>query len=275
MKQNTRFVKVLLILLVIVCFFIFFYYENNHLVVTEYHYRNAKISDTLNGYRIVQLSDIHNKVFGKDNQGLLKMVREQEPNMIVITGDLVDSNHTNIDAALALVAQLTTICPVYYVTGNHEYWLTNENQENLMNGLSNAGVIYLKDETKGISIGKDSFSLIGLDDNSLFNSTLQELMNADHDDFTVLLAHEPQYLQQYSKTGVDLVLTGHAHGGQFRLPFLGPLVAPDQGFFPEYTDGIHIWGDTTMIISRGLGNSVIPIRLFNDPEIVTVILESN
>lgn len=275
MKQKARFIKIFLILLVVVCLFTFFYYENHHLVVSEYHYRNAKISNTLNGYRIVQLSDIHNAVFGKDNQGLLKMVREQEPNMIVITGDLVDSNHTNIDAALALVAQLTTICPVYYVTGNHEYWLTNENQENLMNGLSNAGVTCLKDEIKGISIGKDSFSLIGLDDNSLFNSTLQELMNTDHDDFTLVLAHEPQYLQQYSKTGVDLVLTGHAHGGQFRLPFLGPLVAPDQGFFPEYTEGIHIWGDTTMIISRGLGNSVVPVRLFNDPEIVTVILESN
>jgi len=274
MKKNNKLVKWIVILLIAVSIFLFCYYENHHLVVTEYHYRNEKVNGALNGYRIVQLSDVHNAVFGKNNQSLLEMVRKQDPNIIVVTGDLVDSNHTNTDKALALVEQLTTICPVYYVTGNHEYWLSNEIQEKLMRGLSNAGVTCLMDETKEILVGNDSFSLMGLDDNSLFNSTLQDLMNADHDDFTVVLAHEPQYLQQYSKTGVDLVLSGHAHGGQFRLPFLGPVVAPDQGFFPEYTEGIHILGDTTMIISRGLGNSVIPVRLFNDPEIVTVILES-
>ena len=161
-----------------------------------------------------------------------------------------------------------------------------------MDGLIGAGVVILDDQVVEISRGDAKFRLVGLDDKSLADGTLEALLSdesirndqaeqkeetADNEDsekkeFTVVLAHEPQYLARYASSGVDLVLSGHAHGGQFRLPFVGGIVAPDQGFFPEYTAGEYYMDGTEMIVSRGLGNSVIPVRLFNYPEIVCVEL---
>ena len=150
-----------------------------------------------------------------------------------------------------------------------------------MDGLIGAGVVILDDQVVEISRGDAKFRLVGLDDKSLADGTLRTLLNnaqnVAHEDsekkeFTVVLAHEPQYLARYAGTGVDLVLSGHAHGGQFRLSFVGGIVAPDQGFLPEYTAGEYYMNGTEMIVSRGLGNSVIPVRLFNYPEIVCVDL---
>lgn len=214
---------------------------------------------------------MHNVKFGKNNQKLVDRIRECEPDMIVLTGDLVDSNHTNVDRAVQFVDEIVKICPVYYVTGNHEYWLDTSEYEKLMDGLVSAGVVILDNQVVEISRGDAKFRLVGLDDKSLADGTLEALLS-DEKELTVVLAHEPQYLARYAGTGVDLVLSGHAHGGQFRLPFVGGIVAPDQGFLPEYTAGEYYMNGTEMIVSRGLGNSVIPVRLFNYPEIVCVDL---
>lgn len=291
-SNRKKYIKSALVLLIVIALLLFCSYQNRHLETTYYTYKAEQLGADLEGYRIVQISDLHNVKFGKNNQKLVDRIRECEPDMIVLTGDLVDSNHTNVDRAVQFVDEIVKICPVYYVTGNHEYWLEKSEYDELMDGLVSAGVVILDNQVVEISRGDAKFRLVGLDDRSLADGTLEALLSdesirnnqaeqkeeiADNEDsgekeLTVVLAHEPQYLARYAGTGVDLVLSGHAHGGQFRLPFVGGIVAPDQGFPPEYTAGEYYMNGTEMIVSRGLGNSVIPVRLFNYPEIVCVDL---
>lgn len=291
-SNRKKYIKSAIVLLIVIALLLFCSYQNRHLETTYYTYKAEHLDAEFDGYRIVQISDLHNAKFGKDNQKLVDRIRECEPDMIVLTGDLVDSNHTNVDRAVQFVDEIVKICPVYYVTGNHEYWLEASEYDELMSGLTGAGAVILDDQVVEISRGDAKFRLVGLDDRSLSDGTLEALFsdesighdqagqkeetadneNSEKKEFTVVLAHEPQYLARYASAGVDLVLSGHAHGGQFRLPFVGGIVAPDQGFFPEYTAGEYYMDGTEMIVSRGLGNSVIPVRLFNYPEIVCVEL---
>lgn len=279
--KKQKYIKLAITLSIVIVIILFCNFQNKHLETTHYTYAAEQLGADLEGYRIVQISDLHNAKFGKNNQKLVDRIRECAPDMIALTGDLVDSNHTNVDGAVQFVDEIVKICPVYYVTGNHEYWLEASEYDELMSGLTRAGAVILDDQVLEISRGDAKFRLVGLDDKSLADGTLGTLLNnaqnVAHEDsekkeFTVVLAHEPQYLARYAGTGVDLVLSGHAHGGQFRLPFVGGIVAPDQGFLPEYTAGEYYMNGTEMIVSRGLGNSVIPVRLFNFPEIVCVEL---
>lgn len=292
-SRKKRLAKMLIVVLIV---WGFCWLQNNWLVVSHYTYESDKLPQEFEGYRIVQISDLHNATFGKDNSRLMEKIRELSPDMVVITGDVVDSNHTNLEVAIAFAKQVATEYTTYYVTGNHENWLEESERTELLSGLKDAGVICLSDEFVEISKGDSSITLVGLNDESLSGPTLKLVLSKEDEatdqgasgtdgdegqalpgveaSLQILLAHEPQYLENYSQAGVDLVLTGHAHGGQFRIPFIGGgLVAPDQGFFPKYTEGMHEMGSTTMIISRGLGNSIIPVRLFNLPEIVCVELK--
>ena len=291
-SNRKKYIKSAIVLLIVIALLLFCSYQNRHLETTYYTYKAEHLDAEFDGYRIVQISDLHNAKFGKNNQKLVDRIRECEPDMIVLTGDLVDSNHTNVDRAVQFVDEIVKRCPVYYVTGNHEYWLEASEYDELMSGLAGAGAVILDDQVVEISRGDAKFRLVGLDDRSLSDGTLEALFsdesighdqagqkeetadneNSEKKEFTVVLAHEPQYLARYASAGVDLVLSGHAHGGQFRLPFVGGIVAPDQGFLPEYTAGEYYMDGTEMIVSRGLGNSVIPVRLFNYPEIVCVEL---
>lgn len=268
-KKNNK--KIIILFSFITVILIFFWYQNNHIVIDVYDYKSSKISGNTEKFSIVQISDLHNACFGKNNKNLVDDIESLEPDIIVITGDIVDSNHTDIGVAIDFVRQMTERYPVYYVTGNHEYWLDEEQRRELFTGMKDAGAVILNNEKITIDLGTDSITLIGLDDNSLRDATLNSIMETcDKNEVMVVLAHEPQYLDKYCDAGADLVLTGHAHGGQMILPFIGPLIAPDQGFFPTYTAGQFQKESTTMYISRGLGNSVIPVRLFNYPEIVCV-----
>lgn len=270
-SNRKKYIKSAIVLLIVIVLLLFCNFQNKHLETTHYTYEAEQLGVDLDGYRIVQISDLHNAKFGKNNQKLVDRIRECAPDMIVLTGDLVDSNHTNVDRVVQFVDEIVKICPVYYVTGNHEYWLDTSEYEKLMDGLVSAGVVILDNQVVEISRGDAKFRLVGLDDKSLADGTLEALLS-DEKELTVVLAHEPQYFARYAGTGVDLVLSGHAHGGQFRLPFVGGIVAPDQGFLPEYTAGEYYMNGTEMIVSRGLGNSVVPVRLFNYPEIVCVEL---
>lgn len=267
-KKKLIIFSVIFILLMLFCF-----WQNNMLTVSEYTYKSGKITAGINNFRIVQISDLHNKSFGKNQKRLLEKTEELSPDIIVITGDIVDSNHTDISKALDFVNGAVKISPVYYITGNHEHWLSDSEMQELISGLDIAGVKILDNESVTVDKNGSFFVLSGLDDFSLQDDTLKD-MNLDKNNLNILLAHEPQYLTHYSVNSVDLVLSGHAHGGQFILPFIGGIVAPDQGFFPEYTDGEYFSADTEMIVSRGLGNSIIPVRLFNYPDIVCVTLSN-
>lgn len=234
-SNRKKYIKSALVLLIVIALLLFCSYQNRHLETTYYTYKAEQLGADLEGYRIVQISDLHNVKFGKNNQKLVDRIRECEPDMIVLTGDLVDSNHTNVDRAVQFVDEIVKICPVYYVTGNHEYWLEKSEYDELMDGLVSAGVVILDNQVVEISRGDAKFRLVGLDDRSLADGTLEALLSdesirnnqaeqkeeiADNEDsgekeLTVVLAHEPQYLARYAGTGVDLVLSGHAHGGQF------------------------------------------------------------
>lgn len=263
---------VILVLLILFCV-----YQNQHLTVTEYRYANAKLPPGADGYTIVQISDLHNARFGAGNARLLESIRTLEPDLIVLTGDLVDAYHTNTETALRFCTDAAGIAPCYYITGNHELWLDADVRESLLDGIRESGVTVLANESVPLTCGDGVICLTGLDDANLLAADKNGVRpeSVSEETMQILLAHEPQYFEEYCKCGADLVLTGHAHGGQFRLPWIGGIIAPDQGFFPEYTAGQFTSGSTTMYISRGLGNSTIPVRLFNYPEIVCIRLFSS
>lgn len=265
--------KLIILSAVIVLLAVFCLFQNKWLTVDEYTFTSPKVNTSADGFKIVQISDLHNAVFGKNNSRLLDRISEQQPDIIVITGDIADSSHTDIDAAVDFCRRAAEICPCYYITGNHELWLNDDERQNLFDGMTDAGVTILQNETVRPVIG---IAMTGLGDESLCNGALSKLSaDISPDELHIVLAHEPQYLEEeYAACSPDLVITGHAHGGQVRLPLIGGLVAPDQGFFPEYTSGEYTSGDTAMYVSRGLGNSVIPLRVFNYPEINVITIKA-
>lgn len=275
MKKKRSLKKRLIIYAIILAAFIVFSsWQNSMLTVSEHIYTTDEISSEFNGFKIVHLSDYHNKNFGKGQKRLIQKISALEPDIIVITGDIVDSYRTNVERAIELAEETAKIADTYYITGNHEHLLDNKDFDKLINGIEQAGVNCLVDENVNIEGNGESFVLTGFDDESLVNIEYNCPKLAD-EKLNIVLAHEPQLIADYSAHGnIDLVLTGHAHGGQFRLPFIGAVYAPDQGLNPEYTEGMHKVGDTTMIVSRGIGNSAFPLRLFNFPEIVEITLES-
>ena len=256
---------------------------NTALEVNSYVIQSNKIPKSFSGFRIVQVSDLHNAEFGEGNEQLLSLIQDQSPDIIVITGDLVDSRNTDIEIALEFVRGAVKIAPVYYVTGNHEARITEYAE--LKNGLEQAGVTILENEKLKLERAGETITLMGVDDPSfrtdyLFGdaqtvtaSVLDDLMDGN-DGYTILLSHRPELFTTYVACGVDLVFTGHAHGGQFRIPFVGGLVAPNQGFFPEYDAGLYTAETTNMLVSRGVGNSMVPVRINNRPELIVVQLES-
>lgn len=267
--------KIISMVIILIMLIIYSFWQNNDLMVSEYNFKSEKVSVSFENLKIVQISDLHNKKFGNHQKRLIDILKKSEPDIIVITGDLVDSKKTDISTALELAKEVVKIAPVYYVTGNHEKWLEEETYEKLINGLESYGVIVLYNQSVEIKSENDFFYLIGLDENNLTDDTLELLeKEMSPDSLKLLLAHEPQEIEGYSNANVDLVFSGHAHGGQFRLPIVGGIVAPNQGFFPEYTSGMYQYDNTTMVVSRGLGNSVIPIRIGNRPEIVITNLKS-
>lgn len=253
---------------------IFLYYQNNKIDVTHYSYTNAKLPQAFEGYKILHLSDLHNKSFGKDQKRLVKAIQASQADLIFITGDLIDANRTDLEAAMTLIHQIKTLAPIYYVPGNHESASGIYSQVRLQ--LQDAGVVLLENKKIPLSLGKDTLYLSGLMDPNFSRESPTDLLaylNIKPHDFNILLSHRPEHLQAYADHGLDLAFAGHAHGGQFRLPFVGGLYAPGQGTLPKYTQGIHTLKDTSLVISRGLGNSQFPLRLFNQPELVLVTLE--
>lgn len=254
---------------------------NTALMINEITITSDKIPQSFSGYRIAQISDLHNTEFGGNNSELIAKLKECKPDIIVFTGDLVDANHTNIDVSIAFAEKAAQIAPSYFVTGNHEARIEEYNE--LLERLADAGVTVLQNESVILEKDHESITLLGVQDpsfqaNRLFDDeeavmdhTLAELMK-DANGYTVLLSHRPELFDTYVLNKVDLVLSGHAHGGQFRLPFVGGIVAPDQGLFPKYDAGLYIKNDTSMVVSRGLGNSIIPFRINNRPEIVVAEL---
>lgn len=247
---------------------------NTALMVSNITVSGSRIPLSFSGFRIAHVSDLHNAQFGENNEILLRELSQITPDIIVITGDLVDAQHTDIDVALDFAKGAVQIAPVYYVTGNHETSISQSQYDQLITGLETAGVEVLANEAIPFEYKGEEIVIIGLSDPpAMVNAKLKRLMDGE-ESYTILLSHRPELFEEYVNSGVDLVLSGHAHGGQFRLPFIGGLIAPDQGLFPKYDGGLYTGGSTNMVVSRGLGNSIIPVRFNNRPEIVLVELNA-
>lgn len=248
--------------------------------------RDEKIPAAFDGFVLCQVSDVHNEARGEGNAALLRALREAAPDLICITGDFLDSRRTDLDFALELAGQLAEIAPAVYVTGNHEARLMDLSA--LEAGLAARGVRVLRDDWMPLARGGEEIALIGLDDPGFAagedwtlaegldqtQARLSALLAQAGDRFSLVLSHRPELLPAYAEAGADLVLSGHAHGGQVRLPGIGGLFAPGQGILPRLTSGVHARGETRLVVSRGLGNSAFPLRVFNPPEIVTVTLRA-
>ena len=281
--KKKKFIFLVVVAIVLVVLVIWIAWGNTALELNTYTVSSAKLPPSFDGYRIAHVSDLHNAEMGKDNEKLLTILRDADPDIIAITGDLIDSRSTNVEIALNFIREAVKIAPCYYVTGNHEARV-NEYDE-LKSGMESAGVIVLEDAQTEISLDGDTITLIGVNDPSyqtdylfgdsetVMNTKLEEL-HTENGEFTVLLSHRPELFDTYADHGLDLVLSGHAHGGQFRLPFIGGLVAPNQGLFPEYDAGIYTEGNTNMLVSRGIGNSILPFRINNRPEVILIELQA-
>ena len=280
-KNKKRIVVLTILAIILLTLIIWTAWGNTALELNTYTIKSEKLPKGFSGYRIAHISDLHNTEIGDCNEKLLDMLLEAEPNIIAITGDLIDSRNTNIEIALHFAKEAVKIAPCYYVTGNHEARVSEYND--LKEGLNELGVIVLEDEKVEIKQHGEKIVLLGVDDPSfqtdylhgdsvtVMRGNLQELKNEEYA-YRVLLSHRPELFETYVESGVDLVLSGHAHGGQFRLPFVGGLAAPNQGLFPKYETGLYTCNSTNMIVSRGVGNSIFPFRFNNRPEVILIEL---
>jgi len=267
---------IIIILILLIAFA--FYDSNTRITVSEYEVGYEDLPDAFNGYKIVQLSDLHATYFGEGNSDLIEKVKDADPNIIAVTGDLIDSDDQG-DYVRELMPQLTAIAPVYFVNGNHE-WASGGLRE-LYEILDDCGVVRLSNEYEIISAANDSIVLAGVEDPNgpADMETPEEFMSRirenEGDKFVVMLYHRNDMLGEFSNMGADLVMCGHAHGGTVRLPFTDGLIGPSREFFPEHTAGVYSQGDTDMIVSRGFGKAAGVPRLFNNPDMVEIILKTN
>lgn len=270
--------KFITLLLLIAFVWSFIWVNNNWIQTTEYTLSSAELPAAFDGKRVVQVSDLHNANFGKGQSSLIEKVEAADPDVIFLTGDLIDSNRYDLETSLTLVDALVEMGEVYFVLGNHEVAVNKIDE--ITAALEERGVTVLMNDKVQWEEGGETVQIAGIND-PLFNVDLTEedftrealAETALTDDFTLLLAHRPEMFSIYVEQGIDLVFAGHAHGGQVRIPGLGGLIAPGQGWFPTMTEGIFRKEATQLVLSRGLGNSGFPVRVFNLPEVVAVTLE--
>ena len=282
--RTRRIIVIVALVCLLLALVVWIIWSNFALELNSYSIASARLPEAFDGFRIAQVSDLHNAQMGQGNAKLLEMLRAAQPDMITITGDLIDSRNTNIQVALDFIYEAVKIAPCYYVTGNHEARIAEYPQ--LREAMEKAGVFVLDDEKIHIKKDGQFITIIGINDpifipgyttelaEMLVAGQLETLHQPQEDGFTILLSHRPRLFDVYVHSDLDLVLTGHAHGGQFRLPFVGGVYVPSQGWFPEYDAGLFTEGNTNMIVHRGIGNSAFPFRINNPPEVILIELHT-
>lgn len=272
--------KFFLIIIIIILSVLYLYCENNNLQINNYSITNNNFPVEFNNYKIVQISDFHNTKSKRLAKDLVKEIKNQKPDIIVLTGDLIDANKEHMDISIDFIKEINNTAPIYFVTGNHEASINDYSE--LKNKLEENNVTILDNESQVIKKKSSEINIIGISDPTMKHSHYEtdeniiefELDSIDYnkDNYTILLSHRPELFEIYVDNDINLVLTGHAHGGQIRIPFIVGLIAPNQGLFPKYTNGKIEQDDTTMIVSRGIGNSILPFRINNRPELVLITL---
>lgn len=254
-----------------------FDYFNNHLTTSKYNIKSDKIPASFNNFKIVQISDLHEKLFGENQNILFNLIKRELPNIIVMTGDIMDS--IDFENSMLLIKRCTKLCPVYFVEGNHEFHSLKKVDFYIKMLDEKVHIIDNKQEI--IRINNDRITISGCSihttdksdrDVSLIIRKINKL-NFDKNCFNILLTHRPEFINVFGNYDIDLIFSGHAHGGQWRI-FNKGFFAPGQGIFPKFTSGIHQYNNTKEIISRGLGNAVKIPRINNFPEIISCTLNN-
>ncbi len=274
--------KIAIIVIIILALAVFLYLQNNLIDITRYRLKSEKI---INRVRIVHLSDLHSK----PSKSVLEKTEKERPDVIFITGDYIDDKCRNREKMYDYAKELCKLAPVFYITGNHERRL--ENFDEVMQDLRDCGFKVLLNESDSITLNESRLSVLGLDENQADFDDYKARRNGTFeyrdmspyfdefeksDGYKIVLSHFPENFEgikelDYSQYPFDLQLSGHAHGGQFILPLFGPVYSPGQGIHPKYARGS--FGESPkLIISRGIGNSEFPFRLFNHPEINVITL---
>lgn len=287
MKNKKIIVSIFIVLIfisIVMCFI-------NKIDVTKYTISSEKIPEEFNGFKIVQLSDFHSQGYRNTTEDIINKVKDINPDIIVMTGDMVSWDIEDIEEVKILIKSLAELYPIYYIDGNHEHLaeiLRPGKYVAFMEFMKELGVTTIKNDYIEIYKGDKSINLYGINlpldgatglyvnrfqlEENYVEKTLPE---ADREKFNILLAHTPTFIKQYSQWGADIVLAGHMHGGIVRIPFTNiGLLSPGRTIFPRYAAGKFKVNDTTMIVNRGIGTSSFKLRLFNNPEITVLTLKS-
>lgn len=279
------------VILFVFVFVLIMHCENHHLTVSQYMVHSTKLPKAFDGIRMVFLTDLHNNTFGKDNENLFRRIRNENPDYVVIGGDMLIGNATKDNSGtVSFLEKLSKEYNVYYVNGNHEQRLKEglETRDTVYreyhNRLKRAGVRFLHNQSISLIRENESIRLTGVEIPSVYYhkigrpqmtvDVLDECVKKSNvDKYTILLAHNPMYFEQYVNWGADLVLSGHVHGGIMRLPLLGGVISPQYILFPHFDSGKFEKDGATMLLSRGLGVHTIKIRIFNRPELISFTLK--
>ena len=268
---------------IFLCFTAFFYINNHWIAISEYEIQSDNLPSDFSGMKVVHLSDLHDAAFGGKQKRIIQKVNKENPDFIFFTGDLIDSNRYDLTNSLHVIEGLANIAPVYCVLGNHEVASNQVNE--IVQALQKRGAAVLQNEALTIERNSQEIVIGGIDDPLMRISEQQDektivksnvertFHHLDEQKFKLLLSHRPEFFGVYADQNIDVVFSGHAHGGQIRLPFVGGLFSSGQGWLPKFTSGVYTFQLTNMVVSRGLGNSHVPFRIFNFPEIVVVTIK--
>ncbi|WP_112180553.1 MULTISPECIES: metallophosphoesterase [Paraliobacillus] len=271
MKKKRIFIYISLVFVLLIVFKV--YYDTNFFKVNQVEFESNKILDR-SSFTILQISDLHNKVFGDENEKLLDKIMDLNADIIVITGDLIDRKTSDFTDVFALVDELMAVNEnTYFISGNHEW--DNPETEAFFAGLEERNVNMLDNTHTTITIENATINLVGVGDSSTEHDNLgKALEGLDEVNYTVLLSHTPDTSNRFIESPADLALSGHTHGGQVRLPFIGGVIAPDQGFFPAFDKGIFKRGnDKYLYIDSGLGTSILAIRFLNQSQMSLITVK--
>ena len=289
LKKRIVFCVLMFINIVISAMFISYIISLFKIDVSKYEVASSKVPKAFDGFKILQLSDLHNRRFNKNNKKIVKIIEKQKPDIIVMTGDMVSSNSTGFSNFFSLVEELDGKYPIYYIFGNHEQRLSVEKQASIIGKLREYGVKVLNNQQEFITKDDESIQIFGLKQELIYYTNYLKskktysyetkdmenaIRKADGKKFNILLAHNPLYFDTYEKWGADLIFSGHVHGGIIQIPFVGGLLSPERKLFPKYSGGEYEIDDSKMVVSRGLGYTKINLRFFNNPEICVVELKS-
>lgn len=276
--------------IVLILFIIYIIYENHVFKVTRYHIESKKLKGLKEEINIVVLADLHNHVYGKQNEKLIKAIEEEAPDIILIAGDMIVAKpRESMEVSIDLIQQLAQKFPIYYGMGNHEYRMKIYPEQYLgmyetyLKEIQHDNVKILDNKSVRITIKGTTLNIHGLEIEKEYYKRFQKakladdylnalLGNPNKEEYNILLAHNPEYFEAYAKWGADMTLAGHIHGGLIRLPYLGGLASPQVEFFPKYDGGQFYEGERTMILSRGLGTHTINIRVNNRAELISIRL---